>query len=182
MQEKTAILAATTPQDNSTYHSFLISRRDPDRPEERLFNVVDLMEICKACKESEKPYRCTHKAYNTSSNKGRSQIKETLALYRDNQRHVAMRELFGQAASGAGGLFPQEYIDRFTNAVDSLDVAPRCIYLGIDPSGGGIGEMGVVAMIETAGPNGMRFMVSMSAGVFNCVRFLGVYYLLSECD
>lgn len=30
MQDKTSILAATTPQDNSTYHSFLISVRDPD--------------------------------------------------------------------------------------------------------------------------------------------------------
>lgn len=163
MQEKTAILAATTPQDNSTYHSFLISRKDPDRPEQPLFNVVNLMEICKKCRnESDKPWKCTHKAYNTSSNKGRSKIKETLTLYRDNQKHVAMRELFGQAASGTGGLLPAEYIEQFKNSISALETPPRCIYLGIDPSGGGLGELGVVAMVEDISARGMRFVVSTS--------------------
>lgn len=164
MQEKTAILAATTPQDNSTYHSFLISRKDPDRPEQLLFNVVNLMEICRKCREnSDEPWKCTHKAYNTSSNKGRSKIKETLTLYRDHQKHVAMRELFGQAASGSGGLLPAEYIKQVSESVDALENPPRCIYLAIDPSGGGLGELGVVALVEDWGPKGMRFVVSYCA-------------------
>lgn len=98
-------------------------------------------------------------AYNTSGNKTRSKIKETMSLYRANQTHVMMREILGQSASGQGGILPQQYIDDFIKSVDTLENAPRCIYLAIDPAGGGTGEMGIVALVETWGDTGPRFMV-----------------------
>lgn len=101
-------------------------------------------------------------AYNTSGNKTRSKIKETQALYRANQTHVMMREILGQSASGSGGILPQQYIDDFIKSVDTLENPPRCIYLAIDPSGGGTGELGIVGLIETWGNQGPRFMVSLS--------------------
>ena len=159
MQDKTAILAATTPQDDSTYHSFLISRRDPDRPEQLLFNVVNLMEICKACKASEKPWKCTHKSYNISSNKSTAKRKETLLLYRENQKHVAMRELYGVAAGGSGGLIPDSDIEQLRNNISKLNKPARCIYLGIDPGGGGPGDLGIVGMVETITETGPKHMV-----------------------
>lgn len=159
MQDKTAILAATTPQDNSTYHSFLISRRDPDRPEQLLFNVVNLIEICKACKKSEKPWKCEHKSYNTSSNKSTAKRRETELLYPPNKKHIAMRELFGQAAGGSGGLIPDDDIQVLHSNICSIELPPRAIYLGIDPGGGGPGELGIVAMVETMTPEGPRTVV-----------------------
>jgi len=160
MQEKTSILAATTPQDNSTYHSFLINIKDPDTGK-LLFNVVHLVEICKACRNSSNPLGCTHKYDEMSGNKSAAKRKETMRFYRPEQKHIAQRELLGQQASGSTGLIPKERIERFSTSSVIIPLVPnfRCIYLGIDPGGGGPGELGIVGMAELVTDIGPKLVV-----------------------
>lgn len=159
MQDKTSLLAATTPQDSSTYHNFLITRKDPNRPDKLLFNVVELMEICKACKQTNKPWTCTHKSYNISGSKSVAKREETLALYPENKKFLALRELFGQAAGGSSGLLSQEGIDQLHSHFVDLDHKAQCIYLSIDPGGGGDGRMGLTAMVDANTIHGPRVVV-----------------------
>ena len=95
MQDKTSILAATTPQDSNTYHSFLINVKDPETGK-LLFNVVLLIEVCKACRQpGKKAWKCTHKLGAMSGNKSAAKRNETLLFYRAEDKAIAQRELFG---------------------------------------------------------------------------------------
>lgn len=159
MQDKTSILAATTPQDNSTYHAFLIEVRDPDTGK-RIFNVVNLVEVCKACRRSAKPWKCTHMSDRISTVKSEAARRQTMLFYRAGQKHVAQRELMGQSATNSGSVLHEDWIQAFGASSIPLVTQPRCIYLAIDPGGGGPGELGIIAMVETASREGTRLAVS----------------------
>lgn len=159
---QTSILAATTPQDNSTYHAYLINVKDPETGK-RVFNVVNLVEVCKACLASAKPWKCTHMSERISGSKSEAARRQTMLFYRPGQKHVAMRELMGQQASGNGGLLASEWVEAFHASEVLLRDRPRAIYLGIDPGGGGPGELGVVGIVET---------MSMERGAQLAVGFL----------
>jgi hypothetical protein len=161
MQKKTAILAATTPQDNSTFHAHLCNVRDPET-NKRIFNVVYLVEVCKACLKTAKPFQCTHMDDRISGSKSADARKQTMLFYGPGEKHVAMRELMGQQAGGNSGLLPQDRIERFHASSIIISDMPRAIYIGIDPGGGGPGELGIVGIAET---------MSMEYGQKLAVRF-----------
>lgn len=148
MQDKTSILAATTPQDNTTYHAFLINVLDPDT-NERIFNVVNLIEVCKACKKTDKPWKCTHMADRISGSKSQASRDQTLLFYRDGQQAVALRELFGEQSKNTSGLLPEPWIERFLKSEIHIKDPVRALYLAVDPGGGGPGELGIVGIVET---------------------------------
>lgn len=148
MQDKTSILAATTPQDNTTYHAFLLNARDKTTGE-RLFNVVNLFEVCKSCLAGKTPWKCTHNQDRISASKSKAARDQTLALYRDGQQAVALRELFGQASKNTTNLIPTEHSDLFKKSTVHITDPVRALYIGIDPGGGGPGELGVVGIAET---------------------------------
>lgn len=178
MQDKTSILAATTPQDNSTFHSHLINVRDPETGK-RIFNVVNLVEVCKSCLKSSKPWKCSHMSDRISGSKSEAARKQTMLFYRPGQKHVAMRELMGQQASDTSGLIPDEWIKTFHNSTVDIKDRPRAIYLGIDPGGGGPGELGVIGIAETLSPeHGARLAVS--AVCVWCYFYFSVLRLLLD--
>jgi len=83
-----------------------------------------------------------------------------MLFYREGQKHVAQRELMGQSASNAGSVIHDTWIDTFAESSIPIVTAPRCIYLSIDPGGGGPGELGIIAMVETSTVHGTRLTVS----------------------
>lgn len=174
MQDKTSILAATTPQDNSTYHAYLINVKDPESGK-RVFNVVNLVEVCKSCLKTSKPWKCSHMSERISGSKSEAARKQTMLFYRPGQKHVAMRELMGQQNSETGGLIPVEWMENFHTSSIPVEDRPRAIYLGIDPGGGGPGELGVIGIAETISlEHGPRLAVSMCF-VCVCVFFISAY-------
>lgn len=92
-----------------------------------------------------------------------------MLFYRPGQKHIAMRELMGQQSTENGGLIPISWIDQLHASEIDVQDRPRCIYLGIDPGGGGPGELGVIGLIETLHPEyGTRLAVSFC---FLCLCF-----------
>ena len=175
MQDKTSILAATTPQDTSTFQCHLINVKDPETGR-KIFNVINLVEVCKSCLVSAKPWKCSHMAERISGSKSEAARKQTMLFYRPGQKHVMMRELLGQQSSESGGLIPAIWIERFHTSEMVPEDRPRAIYLGIDPGGGGPGELGVIAVAETMSMQyGPRLVVSFFiAFFFTSSLFLGL--------
>jgi len=162
MQEKTAILAATSPKDSGTYHNFLITRKDPENPKKNLFNVVYLYEICKDCRGTEKAADCTHMMDNISKNKNAARRRQTAACYPPNRSANRDQELFGITQTYSKGLVPPELIEDLSKNIEDLRHPARCVYLGIDPGGGGDGKLGIVGVAEQLTEYGQIFTVRLA--------------------
>jgi len=144
--------------------------RDPDTGK-RIFNVVNLVEVCKSCRRSAKPWKCTPMSDRISTITSEAARRQTMLFYRAGQEHVAQRELMGQAASNSGNLIHDSWIGTLKTRCIDIVVPPRCVYLAIDPGGGGPGELGVIAMVETPTPVGDRLAVSEGMGASRFFSF-----------
>lgn len=113
------------------------------------------IDICKACKKSASPWDCNHKPDSIGEWKSERKIQESMLFYKPEQRHLMMRELRGVPTDANRELLMRDVRERFRNAPPlQIKQAPRAIYLGIDPGGGGPGEMGIVATIESISEHG----------------------------
>jgi hypothetical protein len=161
MQEKTSLLAATSPKGAaSSYCSLLLNVKDADG--ENLFNVVRASEWCKDCLAKGISESCTHKTLARSSNKSQKKMKNTFLMYQDGDVDKAMEEMYGQEAKTKGGIIPDEKVREFKENVRQLTHRPRCVYISLDPGGGGkSSQMGVIiaAEINTAS-SGVKLVVS----------------------
>lgn len=163
MQPKTSILAATSPQDNTSYHAFMMNATDKSTGR-RIFNVVNLVEVCEVCAATETPWTCVHAQDRLSWSKSAAARNETAAFYRKGQDAVRGRELFGIANKNTSNLLPPTHVDLFFNSSVEVREPARVLYLAIDPGGGGPGELGMVGLVEShvsSGPAaGARLVVS----------------------
>ena len=146
MQKKTAVLAATTPQDDTTFHAFMINAID-DNTGKPIFNVVNLVEVCAECLKTDKPWKCPHTMDRISGSKSKADRDITLKLIRDEG--VRMREMFGQQTKADNKWLKDEWMQRFHNSKVPIDHPVRAVYMGIDPGGGGDSEMALTAIAET---------------------------------
>jgi hypothetical protein len=166
MQPKTSILAATSPQDNTSYHAFMINVTDKSTGQ-KVFNVVNLMEVCDACLKTETPWTCVHAQDRLSWSKSKAARDETSLFYRKGQDAVRGRELFGIANKNTSNLLPSTHVDLFFNSSIHITEPARVLYLAIDPGGGGPGELGLVGVVDAnvmVGPaGGSRLAVSSNA-------------------
>jgi len=161
MQKKTSVLAATSPQGSNSYNNYLLSLKNPETGKS-IFNVVLLKEVCKSCRNTDKAYSCEHKSTAMSGNKSAAKRKDTLSFYRPNQKHIAMRELYGATTDGGGGLISERLIQRLQESTITVNGPVRAVYIGIDPGGGGEGKLGVCAMVETLSDRGAKLAVSLA--------------------
>lgn len=160
MQKKTSVLAATSPQGSNSYNNYLLGLKNPTTGK-NIFNVVLLKEICKACRGTDKAWKCEHKSTAMSGNKSAAKRKDTLSFYRSNQKHIAMRELYGKASDGNGGLIPERLIKRLKESSVPIDKPARAVYIGVDPGGGGDGKTGLCAIVETLTDRGAKLAVCL---------------------
>jgi hypothetical protein len=160
MQEKTSILAATTPQDNTSYNSFLINLKDPET-KESIFNVVNLFEVCIKCRAGDKPWQCTHQPDRISGSKTRKSRTLAQLFYSDGDAEVGGRELFGIGNKNTNNLLLTRVIQRFRKSTCRIQRRVRALYLAIDPGGGGPGDLGIVGLAEINGDEGPRLAVSL---------------------
>lgn len=148
MEFRNSIIAATSPQSEDSFNHHLINLRNPIT-NQLVYNVVYLYEVCKPCLDAGKPWKCTHMQEQLSDSKRQDTVDEVRLGYRAGQTAAKLRETFGVTTSGGNRLIPDQYISQFFAKVIEVDPQPRCIYMGIDPSGGGDSEMGVVAIVES---------------------------------
>ena len=161
MQTKTSLLAATTPQDNTTFHAALLNLIDPSTGKP-VFNVVNLVEVCPKCLLTDKPWKCTHRSDQISGSKSQYDRDITLLMFR-NAQSTAVRELFGQQTQSKDNLLQDEWIERFYKSSATFEHSVRALYMGVDPGGGGSGQMGVCVIAEVRpSPADARLAVSFS--------------------
>lgn len=158
LQEKTSILAATTPQDNTSYNSFLISLKDPET-NEHIFNVVNLFEVCIKCRAGDKPWQCTHQPDRISGSKTRKSRDITKLFYSDGDGEIGGRELYGVGNKNTNNLLLTRLVQQFRKSSVKIQRRVRALYLAIDPGGGGPGDLGIVGVAETNGEQGPRLAV-----------------------
>lgn len=148
MERKTTFLAATSPQSEDTYFSYLCQVKNP-RTGAKIFNVVYLVQVCKLCRNSGKALECLHKRDAMSSNKNAATMEDSLLFYRPGvERQIAARENQGEVTSNKGLLISRQLVDSWKAMRVPVTVAPRVIYLSVDTGGGSVGHMGVAAHIE----------------------------------
>lgn len=172
MQEKTSILAATTPQDNTTYNAYLINLKDPETGES-IFNVVHLFEVCDDCRGTPHAWQCNHAPDRISGSKTRKSRTESLLFYQDGDEEIGGRELFGVGNKNSNNLLLSEVITKFRESVVEIRNPVRALYLGIDPGGGGPGDLGICGIVETMTESGsflavsfISFLLSVEAGLW----------------
>jgi hypothetical protein len=181
MQEKTALVAASSPKGAAnSYCSRLIAAKDEDG--EPIFNTIRASESCKACLAAGVSETCNHKTLARSKNKSSRKMKATAALYQDGDYDTMMEEMYGLESSSKGGIIPDSAVQSFRENVKTLTHRPRCVYISIDPGGGGKGsQMGVIVAAElNTAASGVKLIVSglLLCFCLLCWHSLGLGWLL----
>lgn len=155
LQEKTSLIAASSPKGSAnTFASRLIEARSKVDGE-LIFNVVRAVEVCKRCLEKGTPESCNHDPLSRSFNKSQRKAQDTMAFYGDGDDYaVGMEENLGIESKSNGGIIPNFMVDDFKENIMSFNMRPRCVYLSIDPGGGGKGsQIGVIIAAEINTPS-----------------------------
>jgi hypothetical protein len=148
MEFRNSIIAATSPQSEDSFNHHLINLKDKNTGK-NLYHVVYLFEVCDACTKAGKQAKCTHMGDQLSDSKRQETVDAVRQSYRAGQSAAKLRETFGVTTSSIERIIPAQYVERFFSRRVDVDDKPRCIYMAIDPSGGGDSEMGVVAICES---------------------------------
>lgn len=172
MEFRNSIIAATSPQSEDSFNHHLINLKNPITGQ-NVYNVVYLYEVCKPCLDAGKPWKCTHMQEQLSDSKRQDTVDEVRLGYRAGQTAAKLRETFGVTTSGTNRLIPDQFVNQFFKSMIEVDPQPRCIYMGIDPSGGGDSEMGVAAIVESfTQKDFMKLAVSLQKS--RCSRVLSM--------
>jgi hypothetical protein len=155
LQEKTSLIAASSPKGSAnTFASRLIEARSKVDGK-LIFNVVRAVEVCKKCLQNGTPETCNHDPLSRSFNKSQRKAQDTMAIYGDGDDYdVGMEENLGIESKSKGGIIPNVMVEEFKENIAAFNMRPRCIYLSIDPGGGGKGsQIGVVIAAEMNTPS-----------------------------
>src|SRR5690606_10484230 len=119
---------------------------------ELIFNVVRIGQICKDCAKTETPWTCEHKNYMLPPWKSSGKTARMKAFYGEGDEHKLARETYGLIASGTRAVFAKRLVDEFERRpLYHIAQVPRIIYCGIDPGGGGPGQLGITFICEVNG-------------------------------
>jgi len=100
-------------------------------------------------------------------------MKQTAELYQDGDRDTMMEEMYGQESTSKGGIIPDSKVQQFKENIKILTHRPRCVYVSMDPGGGGkSSQMGVIVAAEMNTPaSGVKLVVSCLIRLFSlCPR------------
>lgn len=148
MESKTTFHAATSPQTEDTYFSYLCGVRNA-RTGAPIFNTIYLTQVCKQCRKLGKVLECLHKRDKMSSNKNAATMEEAMQFYRPGvERMIAARENQGEVTSNKGLIISRYLVENWRKLIVSVRFPPRIIYLSVDSGGGSVGHMGVAAHVE----------------------------------
>lgn len=179
LQEKTSLIAASSPKGSAnTFASRLIEARSKVDGE-LIFNVVRAVEVCKQCLEKGIPEACNHDPLSRSFNKSQRKTQDTMAFYGDGDDYaVGMEEGLGIESKSNGGIIPNIMVEEFKENIQGFNMRPRCVYLSIDPGGGGKGsQIGVIIAAEINTPSKG---VTLTVILFSNIHFYFLWYSRSS--
>jgi hypothetical protein len=133
----TAVLAISTPSDESNYYSVLtgLTRKDSDEP---LFLVLQVGTKCEDCIAAQRE-ECPHTKNRLPSWKSTERQAMTEQIMKGNVARMN-RELHGVVGSQKQFLF-RKYITKMTElAPYRWKTNPTVLHLAVDPSGGGASD------------------------------------------
>jgi hypothetical protein len=173
----------STPHDEFNYYSKLVEQKDENgRP---FFKTIRAGRICEECGRLpyEQMIKCDH-VPDGAHWKSSYKLKRLKTLFEGDEAR-GLRELGGIIASDFTSCFQKTDIENlFLNPLRSTGAMPRCVYIAVDPNGGGMSKMGVTAGYK----DGNDTVVSVSfvwGGVGYacvCAREGGVvYYAARPC-
>ena len=137
----TALLAISTPLDEFNYYSKLVEQKDENG--DPFFKTIKAGRVCDDCMRL--PYdqmiKCDH-VPDGAHWKNPHKLKRLKVLYEGDEARAA-RELGGIPASDFTACFQKPDIEKlYTNPHITTTRMPDCLYLTVDPNGGGASDMG----------------------------------------
>jgi hypothetical protein len=140
----TSLLAISTPLDEFNYYSKLVEQKDDHgKP---FFKTVKAGRICDDCMRLpfEQMLKCDH-VVDGAHWKNAAKLKRLKALYEGDEARGA-RELGGVPMSSYTACFQKADIEGlYLNPLRVTRAMPRCIYITVDPNGGGMSKMGMTS-------------------------------------
>lgn len=149
-QTTCALIAISTALDDDNHYSALTKLVDPDTGNP-LFNVITLTQICEACKKTETPWLCNHRAFDVPPWKSERKQNKLKQMYKGNE-HRFQRETMGGIAGGGRAAFKTNLIENFKNAMPiTITKKPNIVFVGCDPGGGGPSDLAITGMVQKEG-------------------------------
>lgn len=157
----TAMLAISTPDDETNYYSELFNLKKEDGS--CLFNLISIGLACATCLEN--ALQCTHKLDKLPHWKSieRQHLVNTLLA---SNPDLADRETRGVVKSARRDLFEKQWIRALTaRAPYSFSFKPDVIFMAIDPAGGG--NMSDFAICSIAYEKGRHVVICKTHTFYN---------------
>lgn len=166
----TSLLAISTPHDEFNYYSKLVEQKDEHgRP---FFKTIRAGRICDECGllPYEQMIKCDH-VPDGAHWKSSYKLKRLKTLFEGDEAR-GLRELGGIIASDFTSCFQKGDIEAlFLQPTRSTSTMPRHIYIAVDPNGGGMSKMGIVAGYKDGNET-----------VVQCAPLLAFVYCLCACE
>lgn len=151
-KRRTCVIMISTPKGQDNIYTWLTDLVDtgvnPPRP---LFNVVRAGKVCAACIEADTALSCTHMRATTPSWKSDAKIARMKVLFADRP-DLELMEIKGVSADSERAAFSRASVDGMLNnvarGIDATTI--KCVYVAVDPSGGGSSEFAAAAFVEDA--------------------------------
>jgi len=153
--KNTALFALSSPEGSQNFFSKMINLKVDGEP---FFRVCDCQLICEDCRklEPEKQVLCTHVKQTASwlSGKKGQRLK---VLYSADPATLA-KEMMGIIADDYLPCFPHDLIKQcFSLPPYVTKTAPKYVFITVDPSGGGVSQLGICSGYYT---DELEFVVS----------------------
>lgn len=147
-KKRTCVIMISTPKGQDNIYTWLTDLVDTSvDPPVPLFNVVRAGKVCQACVAADKAFSCTHMRTSTPAWKSESKIARMKILYADRP-DLELMEIKGVSADSERAAFTRAHVDAmFGNVVVRVHNI-KCVYIAVDPSGGGSSEFAAVAFVE----------------------------------
>lgn len=137
-QSHTCLIAITTPRSSEHFFSALLKLIDPSTGKP-IFNVLRIGNPCDPCKNSDKPWLCTHKTDELPPWKSFRKQNKYSRVYEGGHEEDNIREQWGMEADSFTRAFNKHIVDKFKELppVPPPDVPPPWIAIASDPAGAG---------------------------------------------
>lgn len=163
---KTVVLGISTPSEagERNYYSRLMSTR-MENPltgkMEPVFKAVRIGMSCTACTAAGRSQQCTHKTKYTAPWKPVSRMKLLEAVYGPERKEEFNREVRGELDTKDKPAFSRVGIEDMSKRTSfTFASRPRCIFVCMDPAGGGEASKFAIVSIAYDGPHAVILHIS----------------------
>ena len=133
-----ALIGISTPgTDEDGFFNEIIKLKDPNDPNDTMFDIVTIGLVCEACKRRKVGEKCQHLSHLQPSWISSKGVDDVRAMMKGMSK-TFMQENMGMHISSMHRYFKATLVERvFESEPVAFCRPPRTVYIGIDPSGGG---------------------------------------------